>query len=166
MDSSASGPQAAIGALNQQLQSRTQRAWIISIRGLATAFAVTGIGLQIGVLTLSSRRNESSDPYDSYYYYYDYLWASPETFVFLGLSLVWNCVEFITLCVNKRGIHPGAHVGLDLIIWLGLLAAAITQLLIDYWNSTAIAAGTIKIVCWCVPVYLWCLCRHVPGIPK
>ena len=148
METPAPGPQAAVDALAQPLQSRTQRAWKISLRGLATVFAITGIGLQIKVITLTFDRNDSNDYYDSYYGYYNYLWVSPESFAFLGLSLIWNCAEFITFCVNKRGIHPGAHVGLDLILWLGLLAAALTQLLIDYWNPTAVAAGTIKIICW------------------
>jgi len=33
--------------------------------------------------------------------------------------------EFITLCVRRdRGIHPGAHVGLHLVIWLGAATCA------------------------------------------
>jgi hypothetical protein len=34
--------------------------------------------------------------------------------------MVWNIAEFITLCVNHKGIHPGAHIALDLILF-GLL---------------------------------------------
>ncbi|KAF2666547.1 hypothetical protein BT63DRAFT_426997 [Microthyrium microscopicum] len=40
--------------------------------------------------------------------------------LFVGLALIWNAAEFITLCINRRGIHPGAHIALDLIIF-GLL---------------------------------------------
>lgn len=38
-----------------------------------------------------------------------------------SVSLLWQVSEFITLCVrrNYMGIHPGAHVGLHLILWLG-----------------------------------------------
>ena len=41
------------------------------------------------------------------------------------MSLCWNIAE--TICIVKRGghrgIHPGANVGVDLIIWLGLTAS-------------------------------------------
>ena len=30
--------------------------------------------------------------------------------------MIWNIAEFITLCVNRRGIHPGAHIALDLLL--------------------------------------------------
>lgn len=37
-----------------------------------------------------------------------------------GIGLVWQIAEFITLCAHPdRGIHPGAHVGMQLILWLG-----------------------------------------------
>jgi hypothetical protein len=37
--------------------------------------------------------------------------------------IIWDIAEFITLCVRdgrsfRRGIPPGAHVGVELIIWL------------------------------------------------
>jgi len=42
----------------------------------------------------------------------------------LVAAAIWNIAEFITLCVNRRGIHPGAHIGLDLVLSLALLSAA------------------------------------------
>lgn len=37
-----------------------------------------------------------------------------------GIGIVWQIAEFITLCAHPdRGIHPGAHVGMQLILWLG-----------------------------------------------
>jgi hypothetical protein len=38
--------------------------------------------------------------------------------------MIWNIAEFITLCVNRKGIHPGAHIGLDLILSWALFSAA------------------------------------------
>lgn len=37
------------------------------------------------------------------------------------MALIWDVAEFITLCARggKLGIHPGAHVGLHLVLWLG-----------------------------------------------
>ncbi|CAK7206655.1 hypothetical protein SEUCBS139899_009459 [Sporothrix eucalyptigena] len=46
------------------------------------------------------------------------------------LAILWPAAEIITLAVRRnRGIHPGAHVGMHLVIWLtgtaagGLIAA-------------------------------------------
>jgi hypothetical protein len=47
------------------------------------------------------------------------------TLLQLGISVIWNLAEFITLCVNKKGIHPGAHIALDFIVYAGLKASGI-----------------------------------------
>lgn len=42
-------------------------------------------------------------------------------------TAIWDIAELITVCAcgkrhgNKQGIHPGAHVGVDLVIWLASL---------------------------------------------
>ncbi len=45
------------------------------------------------------------------------LWTVPQVVV----SLCWSIAELITICARKshRGIHPGAHVALHLLLWLG-----------------------------------------------
>ena len=42
-------------------------------------------------------------------------------------AMIWNIAEFITLCINRKGIHPGAHIGLDLLLSFALLSAAGTS---------------------------------------
>ncbi|KAH6898286.1 hypothetical protein B0T10DRAFT_102967 [Thelonectria olida] len=44
-----------------------------------------------------------------------------------GLAFIWNVAESICICVRggHRGIAPGAVVALDLLIWLGYLAAVV-----------------------------------------
>ena len=42
-------------------------------------------------------------------------------------AMLWNIVEFITLCINRKGIHPGAHIGLDILISCALLSAGGTS---------------------------------------
>jgi hypothetical protein len=37
---------------------------------------------------------------------------------------MWNVAEFITHCVNKRGIHPGAHIALDFLLFSFLSTAS------------------------------------------
>jgi hypothetical protein len=46
--------------------------------------------------------------------------------------MIWNIAEFITLCVNKKGIHPGAHIALDLILF-GLLVGP-ASIIIAEWS--------------------------------
>jgi hypothetical protein len=47
------------------------------------------------------------------------------------IALFWNIAEFITLRINKKGIHPGAHIALDFLIF-GVLIASIGVDLIGY----------------------------------
>ncbi|KAJ2893825.1 hypothetical protein MKZ38_008207 [Zalerion maritima] len=131
------------------------RRWHVAktvVRGWSFLFATIIIILDI-VLILKA--NEIYAQYledgDSIYAYYrgdDYtiaflLWVSsmpPAILVF-----AWDMAEFVTLCARRktvgRGIHPGAHVGMDLIIWLvltiiwGSLAAAIS-FLPEYYGSS------------------------------
>ena len=44
-----------------------------------------------------------------------------------AVALVWSISESVCLMVLKghRGVHPGAIVGVDLIIWLSLVGGAI-----------------------------------------
>ncbi len=55
----------------------------------------------------------------------------------MGLSLIWNISEAICIVVRggHRGIHPGANVALDLILWLGLAGADVALWLIGIASS-------------------------------
>ncbi|KAI0405248.1 hypothetical protein F4802DRAFT_189840 [Xylaria palmicola] len=47
--------------------------------------------------------------------------ATISYFVLAGI-IVWDVVEFIVIFIRRspaKGIHPGAHVGVELILWLG-----------------------------------------------
>jgi hypothetical protein len=41
------------------------------------------------------------------------------------VAIIWNAAELITLCINKRGIHPGANLGMDIVLWLNSMLEAI-----------------------------------------
>ena len=45
------------------------------------------------------------------------------------MALIWNVSEFITLYVNRKGIHPGAHITLDFLLWGALSGSGITDFL-------------------------------------
>ncbi|KAI0126223.1 hypothetical protein BJ170DRAFT_634203 [Xylariales sp. AK1849] len=50
------------------------------------------------------------------------VWIAPQA----GIALCWSIAEVITICTRsgRRGIHPGAHVALHLLLWLGFCAAS------------------------------------------
>jgi hypothetical protein len=146
----------------QERRQEEQRGKII-FRSLVILFAIIGLILQSLVAVQSTRSQRGG-----YYYYYDNVWFSPESFTFVssshknrlakanddgskfGISLIWCTAELITMRINKRGIHPGALVGVDLILWMGFLGAGLTEILINIWNKTSVAAGALGLTCRCV----------------
>jgi hypothetical protein len=58
--------------------------------------------------------------------------------------VIWNISEFITLCVNRRGIHPGAHIGIDFLISGGLVTAGTFDII--FFVPLEIAAGSFEII--------------------
>jgi len=67
--------------------------------------------------------------------YIPFLIVAPAGF----LSLSWNLAEGICIVTRggHRGIHPGANVGLDLILWLGLTGMCVTLALLGVGESLA-----------------------------
>ncbi|KAK8029855.1 hypothetical protein PG993_011146 [Apiospora rasikravindrae] len=70
------------------------------------------------------------------------IWVAPEA----AVAIIWSVAEFVTLCArkNQRGIHPGAHVALHLLLWLAfVVAAGLTAYLValnveyDYYYSSS-----------------------------
>lgn len=69
--------------------------------------------------------------------------------------MLWNIAEFITYCVNKRGAHPGVHVGLDLVAWICLFWGGIFAVLRMgvFYNRPSgreitVAAGAFELLAW------------------
>jgi hypothetical protein len=72
--------------------------------------------------------------------------------------VLWNIVEFITLCANKKGIHPGAHIALDFLLFATLVGGATLVVIVsvpDYGLTSsyflpadplALAAGVCAMV--------------------
>lgn len=64
-------------------------------------------------------------------------WAATAVIFFMPpavVSFVWNVSEGISLLVRggHRGIHPGACVGVDLILWMGFCTTSLLYLLFGY----------------------------------
>ncbi|GKT54418.1 hypothetical protein ColTof4_13789 [Colletotrichum tofieldiae] len=101
----------------------------IAIRGCNIAFSAIVIGITAHAST--------------YMYYTPYLlWFSAIPGAF---AICWDVSELITICARggRKGIHPGAHVGLHLIFWpLFATAVALESLniyFLDYGIEGAVA---------------------------
>ncbi|KAK3902203.1 hypothetical protein C8A05DRAFT_34110 [Staphylotrichum tortipilum] len=56
-----------------------------------------------------------------------------------AVSVVWTFCDFICILARggRRGIHPGANVALDLLLWLGLVAGTIVLWLVGLASDIA-----------------------------
>jgi hypothetical protein len=63
------------------------------------------------------------------------------TYKQVPIAICWNIAEFITLAVNKKGIHPGAHIALDLIILTIYSVSSSFDVFLTYDVDLAIAAS-------------------------
>jgi hypothetical protein len=64
-------------------------------------------------------------------------WTEPPIIYFLPpacLSLAWGLADgiFILARAGRRGIHPGACIGADLVLWLGFAAASVMYIIFGY----------------------------------
>lgn len=53
-----------------------------------------------------------------------------DTFLQCGAAIIWDIAEFITLCANKKGIHPGAHIALDFLLFAALITGAVFLIIV------------------------------------
>ncbi|KAL9107075.1 MAG: hypothetical protein Q9187_008477 [Circinaria calcarea] len=61
-------------------------------------------------------------------------WLLLWQFITLGISVVWNIANLIVRLSRPRPLHPGANVGMDLILWLGLIATGLLALFAGLGN--------------------------------
>lgn len=69
--------------------------------------------------------------------------------------MIWNIAEFITFCVNKRGSHPGVHIGLDIVMFCCLLAGGILGIFrwgmfspYNYDDGLGAAGAAMELIAW------------------
>lgn len=106
--------------------------WKIVLRGLSIPLAIVSIGTLAWAFSNHVRRSSDDDSgTDSYGEESEYgedglMWSLPWSFISLGLSVIWNFANLLTIWVRDgRGIHPGANVGCDLFLWLAFLVTGI-----------------------------------------
>jgi len=125
----------------------------VTLRVLSTILAVIALILDIAGSV------ECNDPNN-----YDDGYCLPVVgIITLPIILTWNIAEFITLCVNKKGIHPGAHIALDLLICAGLATSGTFDL---FWaGELTRSAGVLEVnaaafhlilfILACISVHKW-----------
>jgi hypothetical protein len=116
--------------------------WRIGIRIPATLFVA--IALILSIVVGSNCHNR--DGFDDYLDCYPWL-----TFPFIILALVWDAAEYITLCVNKKGIHPGAHIALNFIVFAGLISGGPIDIIVgldeyDYSHPALGGEGVLAVL--------------------
>ncbi|KAI2472661.1 hypothetical protein F4781DRAFT_317634 [Annulohypoxylon bovei var. microspora] len=100
--------------LNQNQQSQTRivpfnRMWPLAriiLISLSTAFCAIVLGISIALAVDPAVQS------------YVVVWTAPQA----GAALLWSGIEVITAYAgrkNRRDIHPGAHVAVQLLLWLG-----------------------------------------------
>ena len=114
--------------------------WKAILRFLAILCALVGIATIAWALTHRIIPPESQNETDSNTSYNDYSndgdyagepydFASlPWSFITLGLSILWNAANLLVLSFRNKPIHPGANVGCDLVLWLGLIVTGLAAL--------------------------------------
>ncbi|ERT00527.1 hypothetical protein HMPREF1624_03900 [Sporothrix schenckii ATCC 58251] len=111
-------PLAPVAPSNKDVSHKivSGRKWFFAKAGLEGLSIITGIvvsGISGGVIAAQA-------PYPTVNGYFDAALSFPPGI----LAILWPAAELVTLAVRRnRGIHPGAHVGIHLIIWLAGTAA-------------------------------------------
>ncbi|MCJ1387276.1 hypothetical protein MMC18_000116 [Xylographa bjoerkii] len=88
-------------------------AWKLALRVIAIVFALVSVGC---LAWASSPVNE---------FFSENFYLIPWEFIPLGASIIWNFANVVVLFVRKRPMHPGANVGMDLVLWLGLIVTSL-----------------------------------------
>ncbi|KAL6869637.1 hypothetical protein ACO1O0_000963 [Amphichorda felina] len=90
----------------------------LTFRIISSIFTICIIGIAAACLTTS---------YDSYYGYY----SNSVPLIALGppacVGIIWDVAEGICILARRgrRGIHPGAIVAIDLLLWLGFIVGVV-----------------------------------------
>lgn len=92
---------------------------------------------------------------------------------FGALDMIWNAAELLTHCargsesIYPRGIHPGAHVGVHLIMWMGSaigIGFAATSMVI-FNEALAICNRPPVDLWWPYPQYAYNSCEYYKREP-
>ncbi|KAK3209781.1 hypothetical protein GRF29_44g652830 [Pseudopithomyces chartarum] len=109
--------------------------WKIAFRAAVIIVGLIGTGCAAWIV---AHFTAGTDEF-SYAYYFDDAWTIPWTLITFVLSIVWSASCVITFFTRKptAPVHPGAQVGVDLVLWLGFLTTGLFAIF-----------GTISVASW------------------
>ncbi|KAI0197353.1 hypothetical protein EV127DRAFT_8734 [Xylaria flabelliformis] len=61
--------------------------------------------------------------------------------------ILWDVIEFVVIAVRgspSKGVHPGAHVGVELILWLGSVFTIATQAFTAPWGDLGASESDLE----------------------
>ena len=108
--------------------------WKIVFRAAAIIVGLIGIGCAAWIVAHFTSNSEAT-----YSYYFDDEYTIPWTLITFVLSVVWSAVCIVTFFTRKptAPVHPGAQVGVDLVLWLGFLTTGLFAIV-----------GTVSVGSW------------------
>jgi heme/copper-type cytochrome/quinol oxidase subunit 2 len=99
--------------------------WKIAMRIITVIIGIIGIGCAAWVTVKYGPGKNPSD------YELDDAWSMPWTLITFCLSVVWSlaCILVFFLRRPNAPVHPGAQVGMDLVLWLAFIPTALFAIL-------------------------------------
>jgi hypothetical protein len=99
--------------------------WKIGMRIITVIIGIIGIGCAAWVTV---KYGPGKNPYD---YELDDAWSMPWTLITFCISVVWSlaCILVFFLRRPNAPVHPGAQVGMDLVLWLAFIPTALCAIL-------------------------------------
>ncbi|KAI9666070.1 MAG: hypothetical protein M1821_004005 [Bathelium mastoideum] len=108
--------------------------WKLGLRAILLIVTTIGIGCIAWAVSGSNPfgfNDEDGDFFED--------WGLPWGLITLPLSFIWAAVCILVLTIRKRPVHPGAAVGVDLVLWLALIVttlfAASSAWSVSYYGS-------------------------------
>ena len=87
-------------------------------------FIADGAACVQNVNLYNSEFGEEGADYSSSFCWTDPMLGDIRPIIIVVVGVLWSAVEFITFCVNRKGIHPIANLTLDILISLALISVA------------------------------------------
>lgn len=112
-------------------------AWKLALRLVSILVCLIGIGC-VGWITARFTNNMYEADLS---FYLDDGWTMPYTLSTFVVALLWSFVCVVVFFARKPNapVHPGAQVGVDLILWLGFIGTGILAIVgtssVAYWGS-------------------------------
>jgi hypothetical protein len=94
--------------------------WKLGLRAILVIIGIIGIGCAAWTLV---KFGPGKNPYD---YELDDAWTMPFTLITFCISLAWSlaCILVFFMRRPNAPVHPGAQVGMDLVLWLAFIPTA------------------------------------------